>query len=822
MKSSVALPARTALAAAIACLLSAHGPVSAQGASPPAGAASAPDAPAAPAATTAPAGPAPAAAGGAANVEGPGAASPDPQAEGAGRVIVTAQKRPQFADKVPMSLSALGREQLERTGAVDILDLSRLSPGLSAAATTIFGTPNIAIRGIASTAGAATTAVYIDDAPIQVRGQSAVAGGTAYPQLFDLDRVEVLRGPQGTLFGSSAEGGAIRFITPAPRFDKASGELRAGLSATRFGDPSWQAGVAAGGPLGGTIAYRASLWHKRDGGWMDHVNRQTGALTDSDSNVSEATVGRVALSIRPTEALSITPAVFVQRTHEHDRTIWYEDAGLFKTYNHLRQPTRDRFTLSSLSVGYELDSVSIKSVTSRFDRRQRRIDDYSYAITPGILGGEEVLPGHPDYIALNRQSTDQRNLTQELRISSNDGADSRLSWVAGLYFSRARQTQAQRIEQDIETFALAAFGAPAVVVFGQPGTGPGGIYSYTQDDVLSDRDEAIFGEASYKLQPRTTFTMGLRASRNRFTFSTLETGPFSGGPIDFGGEQKGRALLPKLSLSHELNASDMVYATAAKGHRVGGANPSYAGIPGCQADLRALGIADAPRTYDADSLWSYEVGYKARFLDRRLDLATSAFYIDWTDIQSSVTLPICLFGYTANLGSARSVGADLQLQYRMTPQLQLAATLAYTDAQYTRTTFANGSSSGTGRPLVLKGQALPAPGVNVTLGAEYSWVPGTGQRAFVRADYQYAGGYKRTAPQGGYNHDPGLYEAPETHHVSLQAGWRQGSWEFNGYVNNLLDERTQLMRTRNSPTDPNFQTATFRPRTVGVTATYRY
>lgn len=736
------------------------------------------------------------------------------------RVVVTAQKRPQFAEKVPMSLSALGQEQLEKQGAADIQDLSRLSPGLSAAsASTLFGTPNIAIRGISSTAGAATTAIYIDDAPVQTRGLSVVAGGTAYPQLFDLDRVEVLRGPQGTLFGSSAEGGAIRFITPTPRSDRIGGEMKLGIAATEGGDLSYQAGVAVGGPIkDDTLAFRASIWRKQDGGYIDHVDRSSGALIDRNTNGSNATVGRVALLIRPTSALTISPSVFLQATHDQDRNTFYEDAGTFKTYNHVSQPTKDRFSLSALSVSYELDDVTLKSVTSYLDRKQRRTDDFSYVMSANVTG-LEVLPDYPDYLALNYQRTSQNNLTQEFRLASNENPGSRLNWVAGVYLSRARQSQAQRMVADLDPLTLTAYGVPSLYIFGSTGVGPDGSYAYTEDDVLKDRSEAVFGEANIKLRPDTTLSLGLRAGRNEFNFSTVEDGPLAGGAMSFSGRQRGHSLLPKVSLSREVTSADLVYASAGKGDRVGGANPSYSNVPLCGTDLANLGISDVPRTYDADSLWSYEVGYKGRMLDQRLELAGSLYYIDWRNIQSNVTLPTCLFGYTANLGKARSVGGDVQLQYRATRQLLLSTTLSYTDAKYTQTTFADGSQTGSGDALAYKGQSLPIPGVNLTLGAEYSWVPGEGMKAYVRGDYQYGSSYKRTGPSGSYNYDEGLYRAPATNYVSLHSGLRVGSLDFSLYVNNLLNSRTELMRTHDTPA---YQAATFRPRTLGLSAGYKF
>jgi iron complex outermembrane receptor protein len=737
------------------------------------------------------------------------------------RVVVTAQKRPQFAEKVPMSLSAVSQETLDKQGAVDIQDLSRITPGLSARATTIFGNPNIAVRGISSTAGSATTAIYIDDAPIQVRGGDSVAGGTAYPRLFDLDRVEVLRGPQGTLFGSGAEGGAIRFITPVPRSDKFSGNAKAGISMTDGGETSYESGIAVGGPIAGdTLAFRASAYNSHDGGWIDHVSRETGASTDTNTNGVDTTVARVALLWRPTSALTVAPSFFYQDRDEQDRSIYYEDAGVNKTFNHVRQPTHDRFSLSSLSVNYEFDSFSVKSVTSLFDRTQHRIDDYSYALTPAFTGGSEVLPGDPDFTGRNFMNTSQNNLTEELRFSSNDDGSSPWNWTVGVYGSRARQVQSQFIDLDLNTFTLSIFGVPPVVIFGVPADGNN---AFLEHDTLRDRDIALFGETTYEFTPATSLTVGLRDSHNEFGFDTTEGGPLGGGGVAFGGSQKGHALLPKVALSHELTKSDLVYASASRGNRVGGANPSYAGVAGCGADLAALGLTDVPRTYDGDFVWSYELGYKSRMLDQTLEVAASVFTVDWTGIQQRVTLPTCHFGYTSNMGKARSRGGDLQLQLRATKALLLSASVSYTDSYFTKTAYApDGGSSGTGTPLVVGGEKLPIAPVNVAVGAEYGWAPTGGTHAFVRGDYQYANAYKSTGPVGAYDYDAGTYNTPATNFFSLHGGLSVGKVDFQLAVDNLFNSKTELLRTHNSIADPSYQAATFRPRTIGFTTAVKF
>ena len=738
-------------------------------------------------------------------------------------VIVTAQKRPQFAEKVPMSLSALSGDALEKQNAVNIQDIARLTPGVAAQSAEIFGTPNISIRGVSSTAGTATTAIYIDDAAIATRSNlGPESGGTAYPKLFDLDRVEVLRGPQGTLFGSGAEGGAIRFITPTPSMTQFGGVAHAGIAGSQRGGASYETGVAVGGPLiADTLAFRTSLERKHEGGYIDHVDRDSGAITGRNTNADDATVARTSFLWRPTGSLSVQPSLYYQDDYQHDRATWYEGAGTYHTYNHLPQPGRDHFTLSSLALAYDTDAVELKSITSFFDRRLRRIDDYSYVMPIAFTNGDEELPGDPGFVSINHEATDQRVLTQEFRLSSNDDS-APLTWVTGLYLSRSRQLHQQRIEQDSEAYANALFGQSSQDVFGESGVGPDGLYGFIEDDTLRDRTLALFGEANYKLAPHTTLTVGLRAGRNAFDFATHEDGPVAGGPTDFSGSQSDRSLLPKFALSQDLSATDMVYASASKGNRVGGANPSYASVPGCGADLAAMGVTDNPRTYGQDSLWSYELGYKARMLDQRLELAASLFRVDWKNIQQSVLLPTCEFNYTTNLGNARSQGGDLQLQFRATRHLLLSGSVAYTDAFYTKSSWATLAASASTDAIAASGDKLPEPALSFALGAELDWAPATGSKAFARLDYQHQSGFHRTGSPGTYNYDAGLYRAPATDFFSLHGGYTVAATSYGVYVDNLLNVHTETMRTHNSPADADYQALTFRPRTLGLTVDYKF
>ncbi len=741
------------------------------------------------------------------------------------RVVVTSQKRPQFAEKVPMSLSALTREALERQSAVDIQDIARITPGLNARAADTFGRPNLSMRGIKSDSGAATTAVYIDDAAIAARDFSATSGGTLVPRLFDLDRVEVLRGPQGTLFGSGAMGGAVRFITPTPSLQRSTGLARLGLGLVQHGAPSHEAGVAAGGPLvADTLAYRASLWHKGGGGFIDHVDRASGATTLRDTNNDGATVLRGALLWRASETVTLAPSLTYQRDRMGDRATWYEALGAYRTYNKIAQPIDDRYLLASLSVDVELQAASFKSVTSYFNRKQRRIDDYSHALVPGyfaIVGApvREDLPGEPDFVARSLADTGQRAWSQEFRLASPEGENSRVSWVAGVYAAVTRQPLAQSIEMDTQAFyrGLAAGG------YDIPPLRPElGVY-FVEQDQLQDKVVAVFGQASLKLGSATTLTLGLRAERTSYRFTQVNDGMEVPEARSASGDQRSVNLLPKLAISQDLQGGGLLYASASKGVRVGGANASFAGVAPCAPDLQDLGVSDVPRTYTPDSVWSYEAGWKTRLLDNRLELATSVYRIHWRDIQQNVLLLNCQFNYVANLGQALSQGLDLQAQWRATRALTLSGSVATTRARLRSSVWASDAARAAGRPpVVVGGQPLPEPGTALNLGAEYTWTPVAGWRAHVRGDLQWQSSYQATGPQGSYTYDEARLRAPATRYLSLHAGVVAGATTWSLALDNVTGTTTALTRYRYHPQDPQMQAITYRPRSLRLTVDRRF
>src|SRR5512135_103611 len=240
--------------------------------------------------------------------------SPSTKPAGIEMVTVTATRRAELLNKVPQSISAFTAAKIDQLDAKSMADLVRFTPGVTFDAVT----KNVSIRGVNSTAGDATTGVYIDDTPIQLR-ELGFGSDNTLPAIFDLERVEVLRGPQGTLFGAGSEGGTVRYITPQPSLTDFSVYGKTEVSTTENGDPNFEGGFAVGGPIvDDSLGFRISAWGRRDGGWIDKVDYMTGATLQSDSNYVNTYVVRGALLWQPMESLSITPSIYYQNRMQNN------------------------------------------------------------------------------------------------------------------------------------------------------------------------------------------------------------------------------------------------------------------------------------------------------------------------------------------------------------------------------------------------------------------------------------------------------------------------------------------------------------------------
>jgi len=731
-------------------------------------------------------------------------------------IVVTATRQAQSESKVPISITAITEKDLDVLGAKQIDDIARLTPGLNFSRDSFAGLGNrsqISIRGIESTVGASTTGIYIDDTPIQTRN-AGYTSTSVFPQVFDLSRIEVLRGPQGTLFGSGSEGGTVRFITPEPGLDKTSVYSRAELSSTEHGGFGYEAGGAIGGPIiPGELAARVSAFYRTTAGYIDRVDRLTGAVQDDNSNSTRAAVVRAAVTWMPIDGLKISPSVYYQDLRANGGDGYWETLsnrgdGRYLSGNALGSPSRDKLTLPALKIEYSFGPAELVSNTSYLDRRALAHPDYTQFLRSVTTG--QPYPLIPGETALGDFIDAQKGITEELRIQSANPA-SRWNWVAGVFFNRTQQLDTEIIEGPyFAQMVLDTFGVDYLSIFGTPL----GTYSsvYTDEEHTTDKQIAVFGQVDYRITDALKATIGLRYAKVDFTFNSRNEGPFAGNATN-SGSQSEHPLTPRFGLSYQLDEATMVYASAAKGFRPGGAQR----IPpvSCAADLQALGIDSAPTTYTSDSVWSYEVGAKSRVMQGRLQFAASAFWINWSNIQQNVVLPDCGQSFIGNLGEAVSKGADFAVDARVAEHW-----LFHVSAGYTHATFSDTITSG---PALIAVAGDPTSTLSPWTGNIYGQYGFNmfSHKAFVLASYDFASRGPR--PDGAvFGTDPALFQRPATHFVTGRMGVDFGNFTTSIFVDNLFDSQPQLSHIRDIPSSPLFTDTTFRPRTVGLTFTYSY
>jgi iron complex outermembrane recepter protein len=668
---------------------------------------------------------------------------------------------------------------------------------------------DISIRGIASDVGSATTAIYIDDTPIQIRSVGYF-GGNTYPQVFDLERVEVLRGPQGTLFGAGAEGGAVRFLTPQPNFSRSSLYARTEVASIKNGSTTYEAGVAGGAPIGDTLALRGSVWYRHEGGYIDRYDPSFTTRLEKDINDSDNYSGKIALGWRPTDALTVTPSLYYQKVESNGRPQYWEpysdSSGTdYVTGVYNKEPSSDKFYLPAVKVEYNLGKIDLISNTSYFDRDQSQAVDYTTFLTTLRTGDPFGTYANKDASnAVAYQTLDQQNFVQEVRLQSISD-DQLVDWTTGVFYSYTKQHQ---------TNMSGSGRIPGVISSGYPQyLGRFNLYDNVH---ATDKQYAGFASLDIKATDRLTATTALRVSRNSFDFSEVRDGPVNGGASTLStAGQSDTSVTPKVGVAFKIDHDNMLYASASKGFRPGGAqapvNPVF-----CASDLATLGLTQSPREYDSDSLWSYEAGSKNSLLGGALTLDANAYYVKWNDIQQSVRLPTCNFAFITNLGKATGKGIDVSVVIKPLDKLQLGASVGYND-----TTFDDQVAGGNGVVLKQAGDRIGGPkwtGAVFGLGeaAVSSNVDG-----YLRVDYSFQSSGIPPNPND-FGYDPGLTTLPATNELSMRVGAKFSSVDVSLFVNNLTDSNDPLARSHDTTGSPLYYVQSYQPRTIGLTAQWRY
>lgn len=736
-----------------------------------------------------------------------------------GDIIVTATRQDQTLSKVPLSIVAITPRDMDARGVRSIDDIARLSPGLAltplGGGNDVTGTATvISIRGVSSNVGSATTGIYIDDTPIQTRvlGNST---SNAYPQLFDLERVEVLRGPQGTLFGAGAEGGAVRFITPKPSLDGLDIYARGEVATTQSGAPTFEAGAAIGAPLvQDKVGVRVSGWYRREGGYIDRTNDAGTVAFDKNANSQDSYVLRGAVKFVLNDSLSATLAITHQKQTLGDigsfyTTISNPSLRNFQASRPIASNFNDQFTLPSIDIRYEGEAFDVIASTSYFDRKFDRYVDYTKFISSVVFGVPDLfLPTEFEAATL---IDDQKSWNHELRVQSRPGG--KLNWVIGGYYGRSKQSTFQENDDPFLNTLFARFNIPPLPLL--PGD-----HALRTSINATDKQLAGFGQADYEILDGLKIQAGVRIAKFDLATSRFSEGPISGGSSNFSDTTSESPITPKFGLSYQTSSDTLLYASASKGYRIGGINGPQLAF--CDSTLAQLGITATPESYKSDSLWTYEGGVKTKLAGGRLSVSASAFRIDWKNIQQRASLAQCNGSFIVNVGSARVTGFDLAADFKVNRNLNLGGSIAYADARLT-TDFAGPPVAGQPTFFARKGNKIGGPPLSFTLYGEYGHEISAGNRLYVRADYQHIG-------EGAdldltlFGADPLNRPSDAYDQVSMRVGLRTDRFDLSAFVSNLLDRAPLLTftRARAVPTDTLFTATTLRPRTFGLTGTVRY
>ncbi|WP_208280095.1 TonB-dependent receptor [Massilia oculi] len=715
------------------------------------------------------------------------------QREDVQQVVVTAQKRAQTMVDVPQSMSVVGGDALEKHQATGFADYLKLVPSLQLVQSTP-GEGRLVLRGLDTGGVASTVAVYLDETPFG--SSSGLANGAILAgdfDTFDLARVEVLRGPQGALYGASSLGGLVKFVTNAPDFDGFAMRARIGAASVDGGGVSYRTNLVVNTPISETLAARASVSYQKEPGFIDSIGT-AGSDVARDINKAENYGGRASLLYKPHKDFDLRLTAVAQNIATDAPSIVESDPDSLETL--YGRPTQSQFVPQMRDIHYRvfngtanwnLGSASLTSSTSYSTQKQYARED----LTTNLSQFVEDNLGVPNELYMGME-LEVKKFTQELRLSSNGGG--RVDWLAGLYYTDEEADLAQRYHALVPGTMTPATGLPLLA-----DVGLGSNY----------REVAAFANTTIHLNPVYDLDIGGRYSHNKQDAHQSGDGALAGGPADNRGESSEDVFTYAVSLKRKFSERTAVYARAAKGFRPGGPNVLPPAAP-----------PGTPTSYESDSVMSYEAGLKTQSDDGRWSLDLSAFRIKWKDIQ--LLANVNGFGINANGAGATADGVEITAGWRPLQGLRLSANGAWNKARLDDDTD----------PLLVggyKGDRLPfSPKYTASLLADYRWTIGdttpafagasvrrmAGQHASFDPDYRLANGRQR--------------EIPSYNVVDAYAGLELGNWTVEVFGKNLGNSDGKLSTAELMPNGmfayPNgaMGTGVIAPRTVGFTLTREY
>jgi iron complex outermembrane receptor protein len=770
-------------------------------------------------------------------------------------IVVTAQKRSASIQDVPFSVQAVNEEQIRNAGAGNLVDLARNVAGLTIADLGP-GQSQIAIRGISSgqvirdqPGVKEQVGVYLDESPI------SIALFTPDIELFDLDRFEVLRGPQGTLFGSGSEAGTLRYITKQPRLGSFEGVTDMSLEEPQDGTLGGYVRTAVNVPLGDTAAVRVAAY-------AHHLPGFINAIQPSGSKIHGVNDGnrdglRLSFLWKPTDQLSITPRIVYQNltTNGFPRVDLYNilanpymttqpavTIGNREQYTQLREGISDDFVLTDLKVDYDFGPMSLTSISSYTNRHvvvTRDATQLTGSVTYDVFGSvPQVRISSPLY-----DHTRLNVLSEELRLASNGHAA--LDWLVGGFF----QHIGRRYGQNLLTPGYDALNAGA----GFPlGPNPVGLVDtpFFSDITYRQTQYAAFGEATYHITDQWGVTGGIRYYHYKEDRVLNFNGVFADDtpPGGVPGTVSSNGVSPRGIISYKIDEDAQFNAQVSKGFRLGGINDPI-NIPLCSPQDRIT--FGGQKNWKDETSRNYEIGGKFRFLERKVTLNVSAFYTDIRDLQATVTAGTCSSRIVYNVPKARSQGVEAELFARPNTTWDFGLSATWVDAKLKSSVTSTQTKGGvtTTTPLggLADGNRLPtAPQFQGVASAGYT-LPLTDKRDFFSVlTVQYVGSsYSQFEnEQPGFGNVGG--SSPNAAHLrvyggvpagtvisfdsklpsyslgNLRAGLRGDRWEFAGYINNLWDEHARLALDYERGRAARVGNLTNQPRTFGIATQIKF
>lgn len=743
----------------------------------------------------------------------PPAETPDANAD----IVVTATRgAAQSIQKVPIAISVLNIDAITKSGQGSLVDIASFSPSLSITE----GGPGFNkfnMRGL-STGGYRTSdtsdrsliAVYLDDTPISVQGQ------TPDLKVYDLERVEVLRGPQGTLFGAGSMAGTIRFVTAKPNTQDLFGSAESDVFGTDGGAVSYNFRGMINLPLvADTLAVRANVYIGHDGGFIDNI----GVVDKKNANHNNTEQARIALRWTPSSDFTLDAAFTYEHSKSGGLNAAMSDLPAYTLSSNSPEGTRDRFRLYTLGGDYDLGFANLIVTGAYTDRNigfraspEAQIGYFfqDYVGLPPSPNSYPLFVAPTSYsqaianmIPAEHYMIDQsiKDYMAEIRLVSHD--DGPVRWTVGAFYEKQKRHLIQNIPvPGFDTLSYmnlfyGPFDTPDGLYDSQLVDGafsPNNIYSGLQD--TDERQIALYADATWHVTPKLDITGGVRYFdfKERYSlFSSGFYGVIDHVPLTTDARLKSNGANPRANISYQVNDDFMVYAEAAKGFRYGGGNQPVptgtAGIAGqCTENLSAYGYTSAPLTFGPDKLWNYTVGQKAKFADGRITFNASAYYIDWRDVQTRLLLN-CSYFFTDNKGRITSKGIELETMAKITSEISIAGSVSYNDSRANGDIPTVGAFDGDRAPYFPRWTA----GVQFFFDKPLD----TDRAVHFQANYHYQskqyttfnplattlvnGELVTTGP------NPTYASIPDQHNLSVSLNYEVGRYEFGLFGNNIAN-----------------------------------